>query len=195
MFEHYLGLAETWLTQYGYWALSGSIFVEGVGIPAPGQSLLIAAALLAEQGGLNILWVLLVAWSATVLGNALGYWVGLRGGYHLLKKAGVSAAHLQRVESVFSRYGGSMVVMARFFEVLRQLNGIVAGIMQMPWRYFMLLNMLGATLWVGVWGVGVWLAGRHLREIEHVLHIMEPFVIATVLLALAWGIVYLLRGR
>ena len=79
MLQHYLDLAKPWLDHYGYFALFITLFTEGFGVLAPGQTLLIAAALLTAEGQLNLTLVLLVAWIATVSGEIVGYGIGLWG--------------------------------------------------------------------------------------------------------------------
>jgi membrane protein DedA with SNARE-associated domain len=66
-------------------------------------------------------------------------------------KIGLTETRINAVEEAFSRYGPATVVFARFFPVLRQLNGIVAGALRMPWGRFLLFNAIGAAMWVGVW--------------------------------------------
>jgi membrane protein DedA with SNARE-associated domain len=192
MLEHYLTIAKPWLEHYGYFALFGGVFVEGFGLPAPGETLIIASALLEEQGDMQLVPVLLTAWLAAVVGDNLGYWLGRWGGRRLFLKVGVKPDHLAHVERFFTRYGGGVVVAARFFEILRQLNGVVAGSMRMPWWRFMGFNALGAGLWVGFWGGGIFLLGRHFAKVEAWLHTATPYVSALGLLALAGLAWYLL---
>ena len=122
--------------RYGYLAVFLAILVEGVGIPAPGQTFLIAAALSAAHGNLSLVWVLILACLAAGLGNSLGYLLGRWGGRRLLARFKVRGDRLARLEEKFRRYGGGVVLVARFFDGLRQLNGIVAGMLAMPWKIF-----------------------------------------------------------
>ena len=108
---------------------------------------------------------------------------------------GVRADHLERVERFFQRYGGVVVVVARFFEILRQLNGVVAGTVGMTWWRFLAFNALGATLWVGLWGLGVYYLGRHMEQVHAVLKRLEPYVVTVGVLALVGVIVYLFWRR
>lgn len=140
-----------------------AVFFEDFGLPLPGETILVATAALAAKGGLPISGVITVAFIAAVLGDNLGYLIGRSGGHRLLlakgRAVGLTHARLARVERFFHRYGPVIVVVARFFEGLRQLNGIVAGSMLMDWRLFVVFNALGAALWVGFWGIGVYLYG------------------------------------
>lgn len=81
--------------------------------------------------------------------------------------AGVKPDHLAHVERFFKRYGGGIVIAARFIVILRQLNGVVAGSIQMPWWRFLTFNALGAALWVGFWGGGAFFLGEHFAQIEN----------------------------
>jgi membrane protein DedA with SNARE-associated domain len=158
------------LREYGYAALFCVVLVENFGVPAPGQTLLIAAAVLAAQGKLNIAAVLLTAFAAGFLGACIGYWIGMKGGRRLILRLGryvrIGEPELQRMERGFSRYSGWFVSFARFFEVLRQLNGIVAGTTRMSLRLFLPANALGALLWTAVWGLGSWRLGRSIHSYE-----------------------------
>jgi membrane protein DedA with SNARE-associated domain len=78
-----------------------------------------------------------------------------------------------------------MVVVARFVEGLRQLNGVVAGVTRMPFGKFLLFNAIGAALWVGVWSSAGYFAGNHLDAIEAVIHRYSnvALIVAAVLVA------------
>lgn len=192
MFEHYLAIAQPWLDQYGYFALFVSVFLEAFGMPTPGESLIVASSLLAGRGDMHIVPILLSAWLAAVLGDNTGYLIGRWGGRHLLHTVGVKPEHLAKAERFFKRYGGGIVIIARFFPVLRQLNGVVAGSMQMPWWRFLSFNMLGAALWVGFWGGGVYWLGGHFEQIEQAFQGVVPYTVAVGLAALA-GLVWYLK--
>ena len=196
-FEHYLNIAQPYLQHYGYAAVFGVVVVEGFGIPAPGQILIIAGALLCAQGHMNIVLLAIVAWIAAVIGDNIGFAIGHYGGRRLVlhngRYIGVSESHLHKVELFFGRWGGGLVIIARFVDVLRQLNGVVAGIAGMPWWWFLLFNAIGAALWVGIWAVGVYYLGRHMEQALVWFTRVEPYLIAAGVTALLIVIVYLLR--
>jgi membrane protein DedA with SNARE-associated domain len=194
-FRHSFALAQPILDQYGYLAIFTAILVEGFGIPAPGQSILIAGAILAARGEVSIALVLVLAFLAGVLGNSLGYAVGRRGGRLLLSKVGINEARMQKMESLFSRYGGGVVLFGRFFEGLRQLSGILAGSLQMRWWKFTVFNALGAAAWTALWGLGVYFLDKDIKTVFSVFHAMEPYVIVGSLLALILLVIYLRRSR
>lgn len=152
----------------GPWAVFFLILVESFGVPVPGETALISAALLASQGQLSIVVLLIVAWVAAVVGDNIGYTIGRLGGRRLVvrhgRRIGITDAKLARFELFFARRGSAIVVVARFFAGLRQLNGIIAGIMRMPPWKFLLYNSIGAGLWVGSWGLSVYYFGQHFLD-------------------------------
>lgn len=193
--DHAMARVRPLLHRYGYPALFLTVMVEGFGVFAPGQTMLIAAALTAAQGNLNIVWVMIWAFGAAVLGNSLGYLLGRWGGRRLLAKFKVRQDRLARLEGYFGRYGRGVVLMARFFDGLRQLNGIVAGLLKMPWGVFTTVNVLGAVLWTGVWGLGAYILGKEIHTYHGACRRLEPWVAAFSLLACLALLVYLFRHR
>ncbi len=181
--------------RYGYPAVFLAILVEGVGIPAPGQTILIAAALDAAHGHLSIVWVMILAFLGAGLGNSLGYLLGRWGGRALLARFKVRGDHLARLEGHFRRYGGGVVLVARFLDGLRQLNGLVAGMLAMPWREFTGVNLLGAVLWVGVWGLGTYWLDRDISAIHRVFARIGPVAVVLTLVGCVALMVYLLYHR
>jgi len=174
------------VTRYGYLGVAVTVLVEGFGVPAPGETAIIAGAAAAGHGRLNILVVVLVAFGSAVTGDSIGYLIGRAGGRPLVLRYGrllrLTPARFARVEAFMSRHGGKVVAGARFVEGFRQLNGLVAGASGMPWPRFVLFNAIGATIWVGVWaGVG-YLAGDHWAAITAVVHRYQPYVVAGIVL-------------
>ncbi|MEP7205742.1 MAG: DedA family protein [Casimicrobiaceae bacterium] len=167
-----LASAQPYLDQYGFAAVFGAILLESLGLPLPGETFLIAAALLASQGALGFWPLLLTAWAAAVIGDNIGYWIGNRGGARMLTRygarLGITPDRMSRAHAFFARFGGEMVLGARFVPVLRQLNGIVAGTVGMPSLRFFAYNAIGAALWVGAWGAGMYYFGAALSTFGHV---------------------------
>jgi membrane protein DedA with SNARE-associated domain len=191
---------EGWLGHYGYGLVFATILLEDFGLPAPGETILISAALIAAKGKLSIFLLLLAAWLGAVLGDNIGYAIGRFGGRALVLRIGryvlVNEKRLSRAEGFFRRHGPIVVVIARFIEILRQLNGIAAGILNMPWRKFLLFNAIGALLWVGFWGTLFYLAGANAFRVRSLMRHywwILPALGALVLLGL--GAAFLLRRR
>ncbi len=143
--------------------------LEDFGVPVPGETILIAAAVYAGAGRLNVVVVGVVGFLAAVAGDNIGFAIGHFGGRALALRFGryvfLTSERLDKAESFFERHGGKVIVVARFIEGLRQANGIVAGITGMHWRRFLAFNALGAALWAGVWVSAGYLAGPHITAI------------------------------
>jgi membrane protein DedA with SNARE-associated domain len=170
------------LNHWGYWAVGGLLFVEDFGVPAPGETILIAAALYAGAGQLNIAAVIVIGIAAAILGDNVGYLIGRTGGHALVLRYGkyvlLTPERFEKAERFFTRHGGKVVTIARFVEGLRQANGIIAGTTKMPWRRFLVFNALGAALWVGVWaGIG-YAAGDHITTIYRQVNRYSLYVLA-----------------
>lgn len=181
--------------RYGYTGVFVTVLVEGFGIPAPGQTLLTVGALMAAQGKLNIVILVAIAWSATVIGNLIGYAIGRRAGRRLLLKSGVSRKRIHRVETFVRRYGPAIIVIARFVDGLRQLSSIVAGSMNMPLKSFVFYVVLGATLWAGAIGVGAFYLERDFHAIAGLLLRLKPYAWIVAIGTLLALLIYLRRRR
>jgi len=177
------------LQRWGYGAVFVAIFVEGCGIPAPGQTLLIAAALLAAKGDPWLGPLLANAVCAAAGGNLLGYAIGRVGGHRILERI-ASPRRLAEMEGLFQRRGGTVVGFGRFVDGLRQLSGIAAGSLNMNLATFFAWNLGGAVVWVGFWGGGAFLFERHVTELSAVFHHLRPLALGLaaigVVVALRW---------
>ena len=152
-FDHYLpGIIET----YGFWTyliLFAIIFCETglVILPyLPGDSLLFVAGALAGAGYLNIEVLLVMLVAAAILGDSLNYWIGHRVGMKILETnySLVRRDHLETTEEYFRQYGGLTIVIARFIPFIRTFAPFLAGVGQMPYRWFLSYNIAGGTLWI-----------------------------------------------
>ncbi len=199
MLDSLIGEAQRYVSDYGYTAVFLGVFLESFGLPTPGESLMIAGALLASRGQLSIYWVLLLCWIAAVVGDNIGYVIGKRGGRPLVFKygprLGIKNTHIEQVEGFFDRHGGAVVLFARFVVVLRQLNGIVAGTMGMNWWHFLAYNAAGAALWVGFWAGLAYYLGRRFSRIMAWVSTLEPIVVLIAAAAVAVGLIYLWRHQ
>ncbi len=180
------------LDHWGYLAVAFLLFVEDFGVPAPGETVLIAASVYAGAGRLNIVAVGVIAFAAAVLGDNTGYAIGHFGGRALVLRYGryvrLTEERLAKAEGFFIRRGGAIVTVARFIEGLRQANGIVAGTTGLPWRKFLLFNALGAALWVGTWTSVGYFAGDHIETIyRQVSRYSLYLLVAAVVLVIAWA--------
>jgi membrane protein DedA with SNARE-associated domain len=195
-----LGTLAPLLDRYGYLAIAGLIMLEDFGVPVPGETVLIAGAIYAGAGRLNIVTVVVIAVAAAVVGDNIGYAIGRFGGRQLVLRFGryifLTPTRLDTAERFFTRHGGKIVTVARFIEGLRQTNGIIAGTTGMPWRRFLASNTLGAALWVAVWAGLGYLAGNHITAIYEQIHRYQLYALGALGVVLAAVITWhLLRHR
>lgn len=198
--HHLMETAHRLLHEYGYAGLFALIFVENFGFPVPGETVFIAAILAAAHGEMRIVPVVLCAWVASVLGGVVGFAIGRFGGHRVLQKYGgyiwINAERLHKIEGFYKSYGGWFVIVGRFFEGVRQIYGILAGCMAGSWRRFILHNIVGATLWVGVWTALVLYFGRNVGHIWHAFREHEVLVFLGIALIAALSALLLhLRAR
>jgi membrane protein DedA with SNARE-associated domain len=126
---------EHFVRHYGVVAVMVILAFEALGAPLPGESLLIFASILAGRGEMSLPALLIFAWAGSVMGDNVGYLIGRKLGRAAVArygaKIGLTAPRFNAVEGMFTRYGAATVAFARFVNVLRQLNGIVAGTLGM----------------------------------------------------------------
>lgn len=92
---------------------------------------------------------------------------------------------IDKIEERFERHGAWLILFARFFDGLRQLNGIAVGMLGMPWARFKLLNLAGAALWVCFWGLGVYYLDLDLDRVVAFIRRINPWVVAATLAGVA----------
>jgi membrane protein DedA with SNARE-associated domain len=184
---------EPLLLHYGLVIIMAAVAVEGFGVPAPGQTLLVAGAVLAARGKFDITLLLISAWFATVTGNLIGYYLGRLGGRKLLGRLPVDPVRFERMEHLCKRHGNKLVLVARFIDGVRQLSNLLVGILQMPPALFLLMTSLGAALWVGVWGLGAFLLDRNFHAFAVGFSYLSPYTWAATLLIIVSLGVYLFR--
>ncbi|MEU2923934.1 DedA family protein [Streptomyces sp. NPDC007251] len=188
------------LGHYGYWAVGAVILLEDFGVPAPGETILLAAGVYAGAGRLNIVAVAVIAFVAAVVGDNIGYLIGHLGGRAFVHRWGryvfLTPKRFQAAEEFFGRHGGKIVTVARFIEGLRQANGIIAGTTGMPWRRFLAFNALGAALWVGLWATLSYLVGSHITTVyDEVARYQIYVLVAAALLIAAFVVRHVVRRR
>lgn len=142
---------------YGYFAVFLLIFLESLGVPLPGEVTLLAAAIFASTGKLQIQWVIITAAAASTLGGLAGYTVGRTAGRAFVLRFGryvfLNEDHLGQAERFFARRGDVAILVGRFVAFLRVFAALLAGINEMPIARFALFNTLGAVVWAAIYGL------------------------------------------
>lgn len=171
--EAWLADLEAILREFGLGGLFLGVFAESFGLPVPGETMIILFSAFAGTGQFNIFAVAGVAFGAAVLGDNLGYAIGRFGGRPLIvrfgSRLGITHARLDRVEAIIEKRGWIMVIFARFVVILRQLNGLAAGTAGMHWLHFLVANVIGAALWVGVWTTLAYQFGSQLHFVPYLI--------------------------
>jgi len=151
------------VAHYGYLAVFVLVCLESAGIPLPGETALVSAAVFAGHGELNIYLVIACAALAAIVGDNAGYWVGREFGFPLIYKYGaavrVDEGRLKVAQYLFMRHGGKIVFFGRFVAILRAFAAFLAGVNHLPWPRFLLFNALGGIVWATLFGLGGYFLG------------------------------------
>ncbi len=165
------------ITSFGYWAVFSLVGLESLGVPLPGETSLVAAGIYAGHSHKLSIWVIfLVAAAAAIIGDNIGYWVGDKGGYQLLRRYG----HYMRIDEskmkigryIFDRHGGKVVFFGRFVSILRTYAAFLAGTNKMRWRTFFIFNAAGGIVWAAMYAFGAYILGNSLRTISGTVNLV-----------------------
>ena len=170
------------LTTYGYWAVFVFVAIESTGIPFPGETMLLVAAIDAgTTHQLSIVLVIIAATCGAILGDNLGFWIGREGGYRLVRRYGRYIGFNERRVKVglylFRKHGGKIVFFGRFVAVLRAWAAFLAGVNRMQWSRFLVFNALGGVIWATLYGLGGYFLGEEIHRLT------GPVGIVTIVLA------------
>lgn len=156
-----------------------------IGVLLPGDTLLIPAGLLAAQGKLSLVGVLLVAWICSVLGSEAGYYVGKKAGKRLFRKQnGVLLRHeyLAKAKKFYTKHGGKTIMIARFLPFVRTCTPLVAGATKMNHHMFLVFNIIGGGLWVAITVLASYWLGSVIPDIgNYILPITAAILICTLI--------------
>ena len=169
MIDH--GLLHQLMTDYGLWALFVIVMLESMGLPLPGETALVSAALYGGATGHFQLWeVIAVAFAAAVTGDTAGYWIGRTLGFRLLARYGrhvrITEERLRFGRYLFRRHGGKIVFFGRFVALLRVLAALLAGANHMPWPRFFLMNAAGGLAWAASFATAAYVFGDRVSRLE-----------------------------
>jgi membrane protein DedA with SNARE-associated domain len=174
------------------------IGIESMGVPLPGETTLIAAALLASQGHLRLEFVIGAAAVGAIIGDSVGYYIGRKAGRGLFERLGrrfhhFSEERMVRAEKYFQRYGVWTVFFGRFVALLRIFAGPMAGMLRMPYPQFLAANAGGGIAWATTIGIVAYNIGDNADKIFGQLSIWALVVLA--LAAVAAYSYYKIRRR
>jgi membrane-associated protein len=180
----------------GYVAVFVLIAIETMGIPVPAETALIAAALLAHKGGMDIGTLIVIASAAAILGDNVGFAIGRHYGRRLFLVRGPLLAHRRRLlevgEPFFARHGPKAVFLGRWISGLRIASAWLAGMNRMRWPTFVFWNALGGIAWATSVALSIYLLGS---IAEHAISIAGPVAAGLVVILLAGLLVWRRRQR
>jgi membrane-associated protein len=182
----------------GYFVLIFVVFAEtglAAGFFLPGDSLLFVSGLFAADGKFNLFILLTTVFAAAVIGDAVGYLTGAKMGPHLFKRPKsllFKPSHLQKANAFYEKYGGKTIIIARFVPIVRTFAPIVAGAAKMPYRTFVVYNVMGGFLWVFTMILGGYFLGRAFPLLRENLEIV---VIVIVLLSILPAVIEIIKAR
>lgn len=182
------------LTTYGYIAVLVFVSIESIGIPFPGETMLLVAAIYAgTTHHLSIPLIIVAAATGAILGDNIGFLVGREGGYRLLRRYGryirLDERKVKLGFYLFRKHGGKVVFFGRFVAILRTLAAFLAGTNRMRWPRFLLFNALGGIVWATVYGLGGYFLGDNIHRLT------GPVSIITIVLAILIILAFLIFLR
>jgi membrane-associated protein len=187
-------LLSEFFARYGYWAVFFGVLLENVGVPVPGETVLLFAGFLAFQGKIHILPAILVAMAGATFGAALGYSIGWYGGTPLveriLRRFPRFKGQYDESQEAFQKYGRWAVFAARFITGLRVFAGILAGVLRMSFSTFMIFSFAGAVCWSIAMGYVGFVFGSNWERLVHLVEKMNRVALIVVALTalVAWAI-------
>jgi membrane protein DedA with SNARE-associated domain len=181
------------LATYGYLAVLVFVGIESIGIPFPGETMLVTAAIYAgTTHRLSIVLVIAAASTGAILGDNIGYGIGRAGGYRLLRRYGkyirLEEPRLKLGQYLFRKHGSKLVFFGRFVSILRTFAAFLAGVNLMRWPRFLVYNAAGGITWASIYGIAAYLLGGRIATFSAPVNIALGVV---AVLAIAAGILFL----
>jgi membrane-associated protein len=149
-------LLSDFFARYGYWVVFFGVMLENIGVPVPGETVLLFAGFLAFQGKIHILPAILTAMAGATSGAILGYLLGWYGGPSVVNRLLGRFPRLQKrydeSQKIFQKHGGWAIFAGRFITGLRVFAGVLAGVLRMPFSTYLFFSFAGAVCWALVIG-------------------------------------------
>ncbi|MGH1575105.1 DedA family protein [Methylobacterium sp. P31] len=170
MFESVLGDLSSLIAAHGLWIVALVIGLESMGVPLPGETVLVTASFYAgATGHLSLFGVIAAAIAGAVIGDSLAFWIGRSIGQRVLirfgPRVGLTPSKIKLGRYVFLRYGGAVVFFGRFVAALRVLAALLAGAHWMHWPRFLLFNAAGGVVWAAAFACTAYLLGTRIHTL------------------------------
>jgi membrane protein DedA with SNARE-associated domain len=164
------------LDRWGYPLVTLFVGIESTGIPFPGETMLVTAAVYAGSGHLSITGVIIAGTIGAIIGDNLGYAAGRYGGRVLVTRYGryirLRPEHLASAERFFERHGDKTVFFGRFIAILRAWAAFLAGMNRMYWPKFLFFNAAGGITWATAFGMLGYVLGNNLPLLHRIISII-----------------------
>ena len=187
------GFVDTLLAHFGYAAVAALILLESLGVPLPGETILLAAAVYSgATEHLSIVAIVIIAGAAATAGNLIGFGIGYAGGYRLLVRYGprlhIHTARIKLARYLFAEHGVWIVLVGRFIAVLRTYAALLAGTARMPLAPFIACTVISSAAWAALFGFGSFYLGTRLTAAGSSAEWLLLGVAAIVVVAIAVAI-------
>jgi membrane protein DedA with SNARE-associated domain len=184
------GLADL-IATHGYWVVAAAIMLESMGVPLPGETMLVTAAIFAGTSHqLNIVLVIAAAAAGAIVGDNLGFAIGKRFGIMLLREYGhlvrITPQRIRLGQFLFARHGGKVVFFGRFVAVLRALAALLAGMNGMDWWRFLAFNAAGGMVWATAYGTAAYLFGEEVERLRGPVAVIGFILAGVAVIAGTW---------
>ncbi len=155
---------------YGPWAVFLLVVLESLGLPLPGETVLVAAAVFAGRSNAVSIWeIIALATAGTIVGGGAGFWIGRQYGLRLLvrygARIGLDEPRLKLGQYLFQRFGGPIVFFGRFVAFLRAFAAVLAGANNLAPARFFVFNAAGGLLWATIFGLGGYMLGENFHKV------------------------------
>jgi len=178
------------LQSYGYAAILIIVALESAGVPLPGETVLVSAALYAgTTHRMEIALVILAAATGAILGDNVGFWIGREAGPSIIARfgrlVGIDERRQKLGQYLFKRHGGKIVFFGRFVAFLRAFAALLAGANMLPPNRFFVYNAAGGIVWATIFGLGGYALGAQFHRIAGPFGLLM-LVVAAVGLVRGW---------
>ena len=188
---------ESFLSQYGYAAIFLFAFLEACCVPIPSEVTFGFAGVLAAQGHLNIVAVIVVGTIAELIGSMVSYGIGRVGGRPFVRRTGryllITHADIDRAERFFTGRGVWAVPLGRCLPVVRSFVSVVAGFVEVPVALFAFLSLIGTAVWVTAISLVGYGVGNAWNKVNHDISLAGYGIVAIAVVAIAAFVFYRLR--
>lgn len=172
----------------GYLVVFALVGAESLGIPLPGETTLILAAAYAGHSHRLSAWLVFAfAAAAAIIGDNIGYWIGVKAGFPLVRRYGhkirVDEHKLKIARYIFERHGTKVVFFGRFVSILRTYAAFLAGVDKMHWPRFLIANAAGGILWAGIYTFAAYQIGSVMENLSGTVNIILGIAAVVVIIA------------